>query len=123
LKTEHSSSQPPSNIGLASIFVRLLIQSRVLSVALVQKLDFLRVMQTTRETVWPPHSSHGISQENLVALKSTIAAIQETIERGPLNESNTLMRFGLQEVDHTQRSLALQLDQLNRIRCGHRTFV
>jgi hypothetical protein len=111
---EHRSSQPPSNIGLASIYLRLLIQSRVLSVALVEQLDFLGVIQTTCETVWPSHTSHDTSPENLVALRSTIAAIQGMTERSSMNESDPLMRF---------ESLPLQLDQFVRIRCVHDIFM
>jgi hypothetical protein len=111
-------SQYPSNIGLASIFIRLLTQSDVLAIPLIQKLDILRVMQATREAVWPSHIFRDTVPDNLIALKRAIAVIQSVVESSLTLKLDPLMRFGPGKDEYGEKTLLLWLEQLNLARCA-----
>jgi hypothetical protein len=110
------SSQPPSNIGLAAIYIRLLIQSHVLSPASIQQLDLLIVMQSTRETIWPSYASYSHVPDDLVALKSAIVAVHEASGNEQTIQSNSVIRFELREVGNAETIHAL-LEQSAHVRC------
>jgi hypothetical protein len=125
VSSTYRPSQAPSNIGLASIYIRLLIQSNVLAVSLVQQLDLLRVMQTTREIVWPVYASCEVVPDDLVAMKSAIASIQHATSNTDniqLDQTHLLKRFGSGMFGQIEEEIHILLSQLDTIRCVYNIF-
>jgi hypothetical protein len=122
----HRPSQAPSNIGLASIYIRLLIQSNVLAVSLVQQLDLLRAIQTTREIVWPVYASCEVVPDDLVAMKSAIASVQRATSNTDdiqMDQTYPLKRFDSGMVWQIEKKSPILLLQLDTTRCVYNLFV
>jgi hypothetical protein len=126
VSTAHRPSQAPSNIGLAAIYIRLLIQSNVLAVSLVRQLDLLRVMQTTREMVWPVYASCEVVPDDLVAMKSAIASIQRATSNTDdiqMDQTYLLKRFDSGMVWQIEKESPILLIRLETIKCVYNLFV
>jgi hypothetical protein len=97
----------------------------VLAVSLVQQLGLLRVMQTTRERVWPVYISCEVVPDDLVAIKSAIASVQHAINNtnDPLmDQAHPLKRFGGGMVGQIEEEIHILLSQLDTIRYVYNIF-
>jgi hypothetical protein len=80
------------------------------------------VMQTTREIVWPVYASCDVVPDDLVALKSAIASVQNGINNVDdllINQTHLLKRFDCEIVTRTEEEIPRLLSQLDTIRCVH----
>jgi hypothetical protein len=97
----------------------------VLAVSLVQHLDLLRVMQTTREIVWPIYASCDVVPDDLVAMKSAIASVQHATRKTDdiqTDQTHLLKRFGSGVVGQIEEDLPILLLQLDTIRSVYNIF-
>jgi hypothetical protein len=97
-------TQLMSNIGFSCVYIRLLVQSNVLSMSVCEQLRLLDTMRETRNFFWPPHLSHDSTTDELVALDSAIAAIHQMREDRVIAK---LIRFPLPEIAKWEERLEM----------------